>query len=97
MLEQAYQKKIVTYLEKRGAYVVKVVASSKKGVPDVLCCYRGHFLAIEIKTPTTRHKTTKLQEYNLRQVREAKGYAFVAVDVDDVAPFIEEIDTYEDR
>jgi len=90
--EQAYQKKITTYLESKGAYVVKVVAASKKGVPDVLACYKGHFIAIEVKTPLTRHNTTKLQDYNLARVREADGYAIVAVDVDDVQDIIEEID-----
>ena len=92
MNEQAYQKKITTYLESKGAYVVKIVAASKKGVPDVLACYQGYFIAIEVKTPLTRHNTTKLQDYNLRRVTDAGGYAIVAVDVDDVRDIIEEID-----
>ncbi len=84
MKEQQYQKKIVTYLEQQGAYVVKVVAASKKGVPDVLACYRGYFLAIEVKTPTTRANVSKLQDYNLAKIRKAKGEAIVAVTVEDV-------------
>jgi len=92
MKEQAYQKKITTYLESVGAYVVKVVASSKKGVPDILACYKGTFIAIEVKTPLTRSNTTKLQDYNLKKVRESEGFALVAVDVEDIYPTLALID-----
>jgi Holliday junction resolvase len=90
--EQDYQKKIVTALESKGAYVVKVVAASKKGVPDVLVCYEGYFIGIEVKTPTTRSNVSKLQEYNLKKIQKAGGFSTVAVDISDVAPIIEEID-----
>ncbi len=90
--EQDYQRKIVQYLESRGAYVVKVVAASKKGVPDVLACYKGRFLAIEVKTPTTRANVSKLQDYNLDKVSEAGGYSGVAVHIDDINPMLNSID-----
>ena len=92
MKEQDYQKKIVKYLESRGAYVVKVVAASKKGVPDILACYNGNFLGIEVKTPTTRANVSQLQEYNLRQIDKAKGYSGVAVTVDDVKILLDLLD-----
>jgi len=92
MREQDYQRKIVKHLESLGAYVVKVVAASKKGVPDILACYKGKFIAIEVKTPTTRKNTTKLQDYNLNKVRQAAGYAMVAVDIEDLECILNEID-----
>jgi len=92
MREQDYQSKIVHYLESRGAYVVKVVAASKKGVPDILACYKGKFIAVEVKTPTTRSNTTKLQEYNLNKISEAGGYSGVAVHIDDINPLLNRID-----
>jgi len=92
MKEQDYQKKIVKALEAKGAYVVKVVAATKKGVPDILACYRGHFLAIEVKTPLTRANVSKLQDYNLDLVSEAGGISGIAVEVDDIMPFLREID-----
>ena len=91
MKEQDFQSKIVKYLEAQGAYVVKVVAASKKGVPDVLCCYKGKFLAIEVKTPTTRANVSELQDYNLRKVDEAGGWSGVAVDIADILPMLERI------
>ena len=90
--EQDYQRKIIKYLESVGAYVVKVVAASKKGVPDIIACYKGSFIAIEVKTPLTRHNTTKLQDYNLKKVREAEGYAIVAVEVEDLFATLSLID-----
>ena len=92
MKEQQYQSKIVKYLESRGAYVIKVVAASKKGVPDVIACYKGQFIAIEVKTPLTRSNTSKLQEYNLDKISEAGGLSGVAVDIDDINPMLNRID-----
>ena len=92
MKEQDYQRKIVRYLEEQGAYVVKVVAASKKGVPDIICCYKGNFIAIEVKTPFTRNDVTKLQDYNLDLVSEAGGISGVAVTVDDIKPFLRALD-----
>ena len=92
MKEQDYQKKIVRHLESKGAYVVKVVAASKKGVPDILACYKGHFLAIEVKTPLTRANVSKLQDYNLNSVSEAGGISGIAVEVEDIMPMLRAID-----
>jgi Holliday junction resolvase len=92
MTEQGYQKKITTYLEAKGAYVIKVITANRKGIPDIIACYRGYFVAIEVKVPEKRNNTTKLQEFNIKKIREADGYATVACLVEDVIPIIEEID-----
>ena len=97
MKEQQYQSKIVKYLEEKGAYVVKVVAASKKGVPDILACYRGKFLAVEVKTPLTRANTSKLQVHNLNAVTEARGHSVVAVYVEDVENYLKLIDVLADE
>lgn len=76
--EQDYQKKIVKTLESKGAYVVKVITASKKGVPDVIACYRGVFLAVEVKTPMTMNNVSPLQQYNLKEINDCGGYAVVA-------------------
>jgi len=86
--EQQIQKKITTYLEKRGCYVVKVVSATKAGVPDILGCYEGVFFGIEVKTPKTRNNVSKLQEYNLDKIREADGHSLVAWNVEQVEEFI---------
>ena len=45
------------------------------GVPDFLCCVRGRFLAIEAKAG--KGKTTALQEFNLKRIKDMDGLALV--------------------
>jgi Holliday junction resolvase len=78
MTEQQIQTKIIKYLESIDAYVVKIVSASKSGVPDLLCCYEGKFIAIEVKRPESRNTVSKLQSYNLDMVEKSGGISFVA-------------------
>ena len=83
MTEQNIQKKIISYLQKEaGAYVVKTVVSNRAGVPDLLACIGGRFVAIEVKRPGK--DATPLQRYNIGAILEAGGTAFVAHGVDEV-------------
>jgi Holliday junction resolvase len=91
MKEQTIQKNIIKYLESQGCYVVKVVAASKAGVPDIIGCYNGVFFGIEVKTPKTKTNVSKLQEYNLNQIKLSGGQSLVAYNVDMVKDFISEI------
>lgn len=91
MKEQDIQRKIIKYLESAGAYVVKVVASNKSGTPDILACYRGIFLAIEVKRPETKTNVSELQEYNIKKIKEAGGIAIVSWDLDAVKAVVENI------
>ena len=91
MKEQDIQRKIIKYLESVGAYVVKVVASNKSGTPDILACYRGIFLAIEVKRPETKTNVSELQEYNIKKIKEAGGVAIVSWDLDAVKAVVENI------
>jgi len=86
--EQQIQKKIITYLESIGCYVVKVISASKSGVPDILGCYEGVFFGIEVKTPGTSNNVSKLQEYNLDKIIGAGGHSLVAWEVEQVEEFI---------
>lgn len=47
----------------------------RAGIPDLICCYEGRFLAIECKAGNG--KTTALQEREIQRIQEAKGLAFV--------------------
>ena len=56
--------------------------SQPKGVSDIIGCYKGRFLAIEVKKPGG--KLTLMQAKFLAQVEDAGGIAFVARSLDDV-------------
>ena len=75
--ESTLQDKVINYLESIGAYVFNVPGTGmgRKGTPDLLICYQGKFIAIELKVPGA--KPSKLQEYELAKVRNAGGIAEV--------------------
>ena len=52
------------------------------GIPDIICCIRGRFVAFEVKTHTG--KTTKLQEHAIRKITECGGTATVVRSLEDV-------------
>lgn len=89
MKEQDYQAKIVKLIESRGGYVVKVIVASKKGVPDIIACCHGHFIAIEVKTPRTINNVSLLQQHNLKRINDSGGYAIVAWDVERVEELLD--------
>jgi Holliday junction resolvase len=75
MTEQHLQTKLIKALRMHGAYVVKIVAATHAGVPDVLACVKGRFWAFECKSE--KGKLSELQYYNLKNVIDAGGRAEV--------------------
>ena len=90
--EQKIQSDIKSFLESKGAYVVKVVQATKAGVPDLLVCYKRLFIGIEVKRPNTKNSVSKLQVHNLNLIRAAEGTAIVAWDVEMVSELLEDLD-----
>jgi penicillin-binding protein-related factor A (putative recombinase) len=60
------------------------------GIPDLIICYKGRFVAFEVKTATG--KLTVLQAITLRQIEKAGGIAKVVRSVDEVRTVIENIE-----
>ena len=56
------------------------------GVPDIICCYKGIFIALEVKAPDG--KLTVLQEATIRRIKDAYGIAEVVRSVEDVKTII---------
>lgn len=67
------------------------VGYTKKGVPDRLLCYRGRFLAIEVKADETK-KPTPWQAREIAAINTAGGEAIVVWNVDQVKQLIAMID-----
>ena len=64
------------------------------GIPDIICCYHGLFIAFEVKTE--KGKLTKLQEATIRKIKAAKGIAFKVTSVDEVKQIIELTEVWHD-
>ena len=56
------------------------------GIPDLIVCYRGKFIAFEVKTP--KGKPTLLQTVTIRQITRAGGYATIVRSVQEVKDII---------
>lgn len=91
MREKAIENKIKSYLKNKGAYYVKYHGNqfSQVGVADILACYKGRFIAIEVKNE--KGKTSPLQDVNQKLVRDAGGISIVARSVEEVAKVIDTI------
>ena len=87
MTEQQLQRKITQWLKSKEIYHFKVISANKKGVPDVIACVDGLFVAIEVKLPSGR--VSELQDYNIEQITGSGGLAFVARSLDYVKNKIE--------
>ena len=61
------------------------------GIPDIIACYQGGFIALEVKTETG--KTTALQEATMKKIRNAGGQAYVVRSVEEVKAIFEEVPT----
>ena len=60
------------------------------GIPDIIACIDGRFVAFEVKTPSG--KLTKLQEITIQRIKEAKGYACKVTSVGEVREILERLE-----
>ena len=77
--ESELQTDMIDYLESKGIYNININpgAFMRAGIPDLICCVRGLFVAIEFKRPDGKGETSKLQEYNIEKIIESGGIAVV--------------------
>ena len=60
------------------------------GIPDIICCISGRFIAFEVKQPTG--KLTKLQEITLQSIKNAKGKAYKVTSMEEVKQIFENLE-----
>ena len=63
------------------------------GVPDIICCYKGRFLGLEVKLPTGT--LTELQKRAIDRINRAGGIASRVESVADVQKIIAKVDEEE--
>ena len=75
--ERKVKEKVVTVLKQHGAYYFfpATYGLGRAGVPDIIACHCGCFVAIECKAG--KGTTTALQERELARIRDAGGVALV--------------------
>lgn len=75
--EKAFENKVKAFLKEKGCWVLKTWSNGvqRSGVPDLLVCCNGYFLGVELKAPNG--KPSKLQLWNVDEIRKAGGIAVV--------------------
>jgi Holliday junction resolvase len=73
--EAKVKASVTAILKEFGAYYFSPMTGGfgRSGVPDIICCYRGFFIAIECKAG--KNKPTALQEREMAKVNSAGGTA----------------------
>ena len=85
---------ILAYLKQKGGRWIKIHGGDSPfqevGIADILGCYHGRAVAIEVKTPTG--KLSKKQVIFLDDWASAGGYTCVATSTDPVVELLAKID-----
>jgi hypothetical protein len=95
MTETALKNAVIRSIRKEFGSIVWIYKPHDQftsGIPDLILCVMGSFVAIELKRPDEpgRKKldATKLQEYTLAQIIQAYGQGYVCKSVDEVRQII---------
>jgi Holliday junction resolvase len=78
MTEKQFENKVKRFLKDAGCWYIKYwagAAYTQQGVPDLLICCNGHFVAVELKSE--RGRLSALQMWNINQIGNAGGWALV--------------------
>lgn len=92
--ESRLQRKIQDELKRHRAFVFKVHGSehTMAGLPDLVVCYRGYFIGIEVKMPG--NKLSKIQQRRHQEIERAGGFICVAHGVPDAMQALFAIDAF---
>lgn len=76
----------------RGGWCVKIHGGPYQdtGTPDLLACYKGRFIAIEVKT--SRGVVSPEQKVSQQGIVKSGGYALITHLIGDVADVLDAID-----
>lgn len=75
--EKQFENKIKKYLSDNNIWHVKYFANgfTKSGIPDILACCNGRFLAIEVKAENGR--PSELQLHHIEKIKQSRGHAVI--------------------
>ena len=78
MKESQFQVQVINFLkELPNTWHVKIWGGGfmRAGIPDILCCVNGHFIAIELKQENG--VPSELQKRNIRLINESNGKGLI--------------------
>ena len=78
MKESQFQEQVIKYLKTLPkTWHVKIWGGGfmRAGIPDIICCINGKFIALELKRENG--VASELQKRNVRLINEANGIALI--------------------
>jgi len=69
MTEQQIQSKVIKKLENNGWYVIKLIRTTKVGIPDLMAIKEGVVKFFEVKRPKVG-VVSEIQKYRIKQLNE---------------------------
>ena len=97
MSESSIQRAILKYLKSLGLYcwTIKISICNERGAPDIICCYKGFFVGLEVKTP--RGRPSQIQKTQILRINNARGRAKVVRSVEEVKELLKELDEEDEQ
>jgi len=74
--ERSLHQRVCRDLKRLGVYYHKAMAVSLRGIPDIICCVNGRFIALELKRDE-RAVASELQKYAIEKISESRGIALI--------------------
>jgi hypothetical protein len=68
-------------------YHVHGEGHQEAGIPDLICCIDGKFVGLEVKDDE-EEEATRIQQYQIRRIHKAKGFAGTIHTVREALTFI---------
>lgn len=90
--EYRIAQNIKKLIKARGGWCVKIHGGPYQdaGTPDILACYKGRFIAVEVKT--SRGVVRPEQRVMQRAITGSGGYALITHLVSEVADVLDAVD-----
>lgn len=82
MTEKNFRRHVIRYMKQKGAFVVPA-EGLEAGTPDLLMCYNGRFVGLELKGSTlssgksSYYDVTAQQLVKIRRIKDAGGLGIV--------------------
>jgi Archaeal holliday junction resolvase (hjc) len=95
MKESQITRQILDAIRKHGGYWVKIHGSAYQvsGLPDIIGCYRGRFVGLEVKVPGGENKLSLRQKVMLRRIEQHGGTSKVVTSALDALDVLGNIDS----
>lgn len=84
-LRNKYKQEIFIYKTHGNMFTLE-------GIPDIECCFRGRYIAMEAKLPQRKNTLSVEQKARIKQIRKAGGIAYRVTSVEEALEIINRVE-----